>query len=130
MLIDMVAVRPGHPMLLGGLDGHRRLLGLPGNPQSAVVALLTLGAPLVDAMAGRPLADLGLVRLAEDTAGKRGDTRLVLARRADHDVTPVRHVGSGMLRGVAVADGFAVLPPGDATAGSEVPDSSWRMIVR
>lgn len=67
LLIDGVAVRPGHPMLLarldGGLDGGqdgqeaphavRHLVGLPGNPLAAVSGLLTLAEPLLRALAGR-----------------------------------------------------------------------------
>lgn len=56
----------------------------------------------------------------EDTAGKHVDTRLVLARGSGHDMAQVHHAGSGMQRGIAAADGLAVLPPGDAPAGSAV----------
>lgn len=56
LLVDGVAVRPGHPMLLArigdGADG-RHLVGLPGNPLAAVSGLLTLADPLLRALAGR-----------------------------------------------------------------------------
>ena len=42
MLVEGVDVRPGSPMVLGRWpDGHL-LIGLPGNPQAAIVALMTL----------------------------------------------------------------------------------------
>ncbi|MYQ47698.1 molybdopterin molybdenumtransferase MoeA, partial [Streptomyces sp. SID4985] len=55
LLVDSVAVRPGHPMLLAELppaeDGRaRRLVGLPGNPLAAVAGTLTLAGPLLRAL--------------------------------------------------------------------------------
>jgi molybdopterin molybdotransferase len=119
LLVDSVAVRPGHPMLLAGLDGGW-LLGLPGNPLSAVVSLLTLGAPLLDGLLGRPEEQLATVDLAMTTAAPRHEHRLVACRLDDGTATPVAHLGSAMLRGLAMADGFAVLPPGGADAGQTV----------
>ena len=55
VVIDSVAVRPGHPMLAATLDrGRAWLVGLPGNPQSAIVTLMSLGAPILAGLAGRP----------------------------------------------------------------------------
>ncbi|MFD6364264.1 molybdopterin-binding protein [Streptomyces roseolus] len=54
LLVDGVKVRPGHPMLLARLDAGRHLVGLPGNPLAAVSGLLTLAAPLLDALATPP----------------------------------------------------------------------------
>ena len=48
------------------------------------------------------------------------EDRLVLGTLADGVFTPARHLGSGMLRGLAAATGFAVLPPGGVTAGDHV----------
>ena len=83
LIIDSVAVRPGHPMLMGRWGSSRWLLGLPGNPQSAVIALLSLGAPLVAALQGRALPELGLRAhhhrcqgtAARDAAGPRASGR-------------------------------------------------------
>ncbi|MGK5498395.1 molybdopterin molybdotransferase MoeA, partial [Streptomyces sp. URMC 125] len=47
LLVDGVAVRPGHPMLLARLPGGAHLVGLPGNPLAAVSGLLTLAEPLL-----------------------------------------------------------------------------------
>src|SRR3954447_1827968 len=56
-VVNTVAVRPGFPMLLSRMtmpDGRTRFLaGLPGNPQSAVIALVTLVAPLLAGLHGR-----------------------------------------------------------------------------
>lgn len=122
-VVDAVAVRPGHPMTLADLGAHRRgrwLLGLPGNPQSAVVALLTLGQPLIDALLGVPAAPLTTITLAEQAPAPASEHRLLACIRTDDQATPVAHLGSAMLRGLARADGFAVLPPGGAVAGARV----------
>jgi molybdopterin molybdotransferase len=127
-IVNTVAVRPGFPMLLArvtGPDGrHRFIGGLPGNPQSAVIALVTLVAPLLAGLHGRELAPLPRVELTAPVPGRGGFTHLALAA-LDHDgrtATPVAHVGSAMLRGLANAHGFAVVRPDtEAAAGDLVP---------
>lgn len=54
LLVDGVAVRPGHPMLLARTKEGQHLVGLPGNPLAAVSGLLTLAEPLLRMLAGRP----------------------------------------------------------------------------
>lgn len=130
-VVNTVAVRPGYPMLLAALpaSGGRTafLAGLPGNPQSAVVALMSLVAPLVSGWLGREgprPATLPRVRLGAPVPGRDNDTHLALVRRdpADGRVYPVPHAGSAMLRGLARAVGFAVVAPrAYAAAGDEVP---------
>ncbi|MFI7025844.1 molybdopterin molybdotransferase MoeA [Micromonospora sp. NPDC049900] len=127
-VVNTVAVRPGFPMLLArvvGGDGRVRFVaGLPGNPQSAVVALVSLVAPLLAGLAGRVAPVLPHVTLAEPVPGRGDHTHLALVRldRAAGTARPVRHVGSAMLRGLSGADGFAVIRPGSTgTAGDRVP---------
>ncbi|MEU6483437.1 molybdopterin molybdotransferase MoeA [Streptomyces sp. NPDC046887] len=124
LLVDGVKVRPGHPMLLARLDPGRHLVGLPGNPLAAVAALLTLAAPLLRGLAGRTAAASRTAAVGEPVAGHPYDTRLVpVVRRGaegqagDGVAVPVRFHGPAMLRGIAVADGLAVVPPTGARAG-------------
>jgi molybdopterin molybdotransferase len=120
-VVDTVAVRPGFPMLVASLPRGRWLVGLPGNPQSAVVALVTLVAPLLAGLRGAALPPLGRVRLAVDVPGRGDFTHLALVRITGGVAEPLAHAGSAMLRGVARADGFAVIRPGEAAgAGDEV----------
>ncbi len=116
-VVNTVAVRPGFPMLLARCprpDGGTALIaGLPGNPQSAIVALASLVAPALDGLRGRPAPALRRVPLAAPVPGRGGYTHLALvALDAEGAAVPVRHVGSAMLRGLAQAVGFAVIPPG------------------
>ncbi|WP_127554184.1 molybdopterin molybdotransferase MoeA [Actinoplanes sp. OR16] len=125
-IVNTVAVRPGFPMLLARVPGPRPrfIAGLPGNPQSAVIALISLVAPLLAGLRGRPLAPLPLVELSAAVRGRGGDTHLALAAldASGRTATPVGHVGSAMLRGLANAHGFVVVRPGSqAAAGDLVP---------
>ncbi|MEV4810206.1 molybdopterin molybdotransferase MoeA [Micromonospora avicenniae] len=127
-VVNTVAVRPGFPMLLArltGADGRVRFVaGLPGNPQSAIVALVSLVAPLLAGLQGRQLPELPHATLAEPVSGRGDYTHLALVRldRVAGTAHPVRHVGSAMLRGLAGADGFAVISPGGTgEPGSRVP---------
>ncbi|WP_243706285.1 molybdopterin molybdotransferase MoeA [Micromonospora sp. KC721] len=127
-VVNTVAVRPGFPMLLArvtGADGRVRFVaGLPGNPQSAIVALVSLVAPLLAGLTGRPVPALPYAALAEPVPGRGAYTHLALVRldRAAGTAHPVRHVGSAMLRGLAGADGFAVIRPGTSgEVGARVP---------
>jgi molybdopterin molybdotransferase len=121
LVVDSVAVRPGHPMLLAELPDGRFVVGLPGNPLAAVVGLLTLAAPLLDGLRGRPLARLGAVALAGDADGPRHGTRLLPCALAPDGAVPRAATGSAMLRGLAASDGLAVLGPGHHAARTVVP---------
>jgi molybdopterin molybdotransferase len=120
-VVDTVEVRPGFPMLAARLPGGTWVMGLPGNPQSATVALVTLVMPLLAGLRGLPMPPLTTVRLGTDVPGRGDFTHLSLVRtEADGLAYPLAHAGSAMLRGVAAADGFAVIRPGhDARAGTE-----------
>ena len=121
VLVDGVACRPGHPQLLACLPGGRLVVGLPGNPLAALVAAVTVLGPALGALGGRPLAPLRTARLHEPVRASAGDTRLVPVRLTGMDAVRVGHSGAGMLRGAAVADALAVVPPGDGLpAGAEV----------
>ncbi|AGL21673.1 molybdopterin molybdotransferase MoeA [Actinoplanes sp. N902-109] len=126
-IVNTVAVRPGFPMLLArvpGPDGRPKFLaGLPGNPQSAVIALVSLVAPLLAGLQGRGLPTLPLVTVAAPVRGRGGDTHLALAALGhDGRATPTGHAVSSMLRGLAGAHGFVVIgPDSQAAAGDTVP---------
>jgi molybdopterin molybdotransferase len=133
LAVDSVAVRPGHPMLAARLSGRPDqstptagarqawLVGLPGNPQSAIVTLMTLGAPILAALAGHEqVHTLIEVAAAEPMPAPAHEDRLVLGTLHDATFRPGTHLGSGMLRGLAAATGFGVLPPGGVDAGEPV----------
>ncbi|MEU9026197.1 molybdopterin molybdotransferase MoeA [Streptomyces sp. NPDC048383] len=130
LLVDGVAVRPGHPMLLARIgdraDG-RHVVGLPGNPLAAVSGLLTLAEPLLRALAGRRQRPRYTAPVQGDVPGHPHDTRLVPVLLTDEHAVPLRYNGPAMLRGVAAADALAVVPPHGARSGQdlEILDLPW-----
>ena len=119
LVVDRVKVRPGHPMLLANLNSVP-LLGLPGNPQSAIVGLMSLGQPVLNSLLGRPLQKLENVITIKEIKAREDFTRLVLGTISEGLFDEGEHLGSAMLRGLAHATGFAVAPSGVSIAGSQV----------
>jgi molybdopterin molybdotransferase len=111
VLVDGVAVRPGHPQLLARLPGGALVAGLPGNPFAALAASLTLLAPVLRALAGKATSRETSALAGEVRAHPR-DTRLVPVRRSGKGAVPVGHDRPGSLWGAALADALAVVPPG------------------
>ncbi|MGC4999869.1 molybdopterin molybdotransferase MoeA [Streptomyces sp. DT195] len=125
MIVDSVSVRPGHPMLLAELpaaaDGRaRHLVGLPGNPLAAVAGTATLATPLLRALGGHADPEPRSAVTAEALPGHPRDTRLLPVRRSGTGVAPLPYDGPAMLRGLALADALAVVPPGGTAAGEAV----------
>jgi molybdopterin molybdotransferase len=56
-----IAMRPGKPMLFGKL-GEQRVLGLPGNPVSALICGRVFLLPLIDRLLGRAVSPASPVR--------------------------------------------------------------------
>ncbi|MCG5220944.1 molybdopterin molybdotransferase MoeA [Streptosporangium soli] len=109
LLVDGVACRPGHPQVLARLPGGTILVGLPGNPFAALAAAMTL---LVPVLGGRERAHGVWSALAGEVRAHPSDTRLVPVRGSQRGAVPVGHEGPGSLRGPALADALAVVPPG------------------
>ncbi|MFC5816603.1 molybdopterin-binding protein [Nonomuraea harbinensis] len=111
VLVDGVAVRPGHPQLLARLPGGTLVVGLPGNPFAALAAAMTLLVPVLRGMRGA-----GVRRESSALAGAvrahERDTRLVPVLRSGRGAIPVGHDRPGSLWGAALAEALAVVPPG------------------
>ncbi len=121
LLIDGIAMRPGHPTLLARLPDGRFLVGLPGNPLAAMMAMLTVAGPLLAGLRGSVLAEPATVISAEAFEPLRGRSRLVPYRIESGRAVPSAHQRSGMLRGLAGADGVMVVPAGGCASGDGVP---------
>ncbi|WP_238581029.1 molybdopterin molybdotransferase MoeA [Streptomonospora alba] len=125
IVVDGVACRPGHPQLLASLGGTGApgdlgeagtvVVGLPGNPNAALAAATTLLLPALRAMAGAPDTDGVLppsMRVKGAVEPHAHDTRLVAVRVSGGQAEPVGYDRPGSLRGAALADAYAVIPPG------------------
>ena len=118
--IEGVAMRPGGPSLLAELPDGRFLVCLPGNPLAAMMGLLTLAQPLIAGLAGLPEPALGSVITGRELTGRPGLVRLLPYRLRDGVAVKSRWFGSGMLRGLAEADGVLIAPSSGAAEGENV----------
>lgn len=115
LLVDGVRCRPGHPQAMARV-GDTLVVGLPGNPLAALAAFLTVAVPALAGLRGEPIPALMAVPVPGGIARHPLHTRLVPVAVEPSGAVPVGHAGSAMLRGVAVADAFAVVDPGPADA--------------
>lgn len=121
LVLDGIAMRPGHPAVLARLPDGRFVVGLPGNPLAAMMALITMGAPLLAALGGGPLSTVGRVTSAADVDPLPGRTRLIPCTFVEGLAFPASHTGPGMMRGLAWADGVMAVPPAGVQSGEPVP---------
>jgi len=123
-----VALRPGKPLMHGRL-GSMLLLGLPGNPVSAIVCGLLFVVPLVRALQGDPQAGAdpsGAAVLNADLPANDGRQDYIRARLdASPDglprVTPFPKQDSSMLSLLAQSGALIVRPP--YAAGAKAGDA-------
>lgn len=124
-----LAIRPGKPTLLAEC-GDVPIIGLPGNPRSALVIFRLLGVPLVRLVGGcttPPPEPAVRARLARDLASATGRLDVVQVQVRDGVATPLFGL-SALLSVLTAADGFVVVPE-DATglgAGAEVEVTLYR----
>jgi molybdopterin molybdotransferase len=111
-----IAMRPGKPMLFA-IRGKQRIIGLPGNPVSALVCARIFVKPLIDRFLGAP-SDEPRIEAVLTQAMRANDERQEYARgrfagRKDGllIVTPFPLQDSSMLRFLAEADCLIVRPP-------------------
>lgn len=121
LIIDGIAMRPGHPAVLAELPDGRFILGLPGNPLAAMMALCTIGAPLLAALGHGSVPPVGEVPSGAMLEPDPGRTRLMPFRLLYGMASPAQHTGPGMMRGLAAADGVLVVPPHGVQLGEMVP---------
>jgi molybdopterin molybdotransferase len=109
-----IAMRPGKPLIFGRLK-ETPLIGLPGNPVSAMVCAVLFLAPALSAMLGAPYrAPIATARLSTNLKanGKRQDyIRAKLKRDSDALIAePFALQDSSMQKVFAQADALIVRP--------------------
>ena len=130
-----VGMRPGKPLMHGRL-GAMRVLGLPGNPVSAVVCGVLFVRPLVRALSGDPEAGLPATETAELGAAlppneaRQDYVRAGLVPRADGPplVTPAGVQDSSMLSVLAAAQALIVRPPHEPALAAGAPCRIIRLV--
>ena len=109
--VESVAVRPGKPTSFGLLTDGRGVLGLPGNPASALVCAELFLQPLLRAMLGAasPGPRMAMAR-THMTLGANGDREHWMRARLAHEpdgglwVTPLKDQDSSLVTIFAQAD--------------------------
>lgn len=109
-----VAMRPGKPLMAGRL-GAAMMIGLPGNPVSAMVCGHVFVAPVLRAMQGLPRAPARRERapLAAAVAENGPREHYMRARLEDGALTVYERQDSSLLSVLGGANALAVRPPKD-----------------
>jgi molybdopterin molybdotransferase len=113
-----IAMRPGKPLMAGRL-GPSLMLGLPGNPVSAIVCGHLFLLPMLRAMQGLPAspAPTALAILAEDVGPAGPRVHYMRARLSPGDglprITPFASQDSALLRILTEADALLIRPQDD-----------------
>ena len=113
-----IAMRPGKPLMHGRL-GAMQVLGLPGNPVSAIVCGLLFVRPLVRALSGDPRAGedpseparLGATVPANDGRQDYLRGRLIRSSEAFPEVVPGTRQDSSQLKALSDAECLIIRPP-------------------
>jgi putative molybdopterin biosynthesis protein len=116
LAVHGVAVRPGHPVVLGAVDATP-VLGAPGYPVSASLTFEIFAAPLLAALEGatpaeRPRARARIARKLASTMGMDDWVRVRLGRVGGELVATPLPRGAGVLTSLVRADGLLVVPAG------------------
>ncbi len=106
-----IAIKPGRPTMLGRWGGTP-LFGLPGNPVAAFTCAALLARPALLAMAGAawtepPWRSVPAAFVKRKRPGRR---EVLRARLRDGRAETFRSEGSGLVSGLAWAEGFVELP--------------------
>jgi molybdopterin molybdotransferase len=108
-----LAIKPGKPTLLAHCDGIP-IIGLPGNPRSALVVFRLIGMPVVRRAGGWTVEPrVGTIRatLARDLPSAAGRLDVVQVRLSDDARLAEPIFGSSALLSVlTAADGYMIVP--------------------
>jgi molybdopterin molybdotransferase len=127
-----VRMRPAKPLAFGHLNGpggkNIPLLGLPGNPVSAMVAFEMFARPAIRTMLGkvnmlRPMVDGVLTGPIRNEDGRRVYARVeVELKDGQYQATPTGPQGSNILTSMSKANGLAICPEDESgkDAGDQV----------
>ena len=121
VLVHGVAVRPGHPVIIGmvqRLDGGMTpVIGVPGYPVSAALTAEIFVEPLLATWLGRaphePLEiEAALTRKVTSPAGDDDYMRVVVGRVGERLLAAPISRGAGVITSLVRADGISILPSG------------------
>ncbi len=127
LLVHGVAVRPGHPVILGlinPLDSNSSsnkkpipIVGVPGYPVSAALTVEIFVNPIISCWLGKPTQKYEsetaiLTRKIVSPAGDDDFVRVVLGKVDERLLAAPLSRGAGVISSLVKADGLVVLPRG------------------
>ncbi len=131
LLVHGVAVRPGHPVILGMLDKRKwqaapaeaqpaalvPIVGVPGYPVSAALTVEIFVEPLMARWQGRrplelPTIPAHITRKTTSPAGDDDFMRVVVGKVGARTLAAPIARGAGVITSLVRADGLVVLPRG------------------
>lgn len=110
-----IAMRPGKPLMAGRLASGAMMMGLPGNPVSAMVCGHVFVTPVIRAMLGlgASAAVEQHARLAEPVAANGPRQHYMRARVENGEIIVFDNQDSSLLTVLSDANALAVRPPRD-----------------
>jgi putative molybdopterin biosynthesis protein len=136
LLVHGIAVRPGHPVIIGMLKSGKRevpILGVPGYPVSAALTGEILVEPLLARWTGRkpmelPLVSAQLTRKVTSPGGDDDYVRVAVGKVGERTLAAPLARGAGVITSLVKADGLVLLPRGvqGAEAGETVSVHLYR----
>lgn len=119
LIFNKVAIKPGKPVWMGRVGG-KIVVGLPGNPTSALVTARLFLAPLIASMAGRGAASASawesLALTAAMEAGGERET-FVRGQLTSGGVAPLQNQDAAAQGVLALTDVLIRQRPGDPAKG-------------
>jgi putative molybdopterin biosynthesis protein len=125
LLVHGVAVRPGHPVILGLIHrypedlppGNIPIIGVPGYPVSAALTVDLFAEPILARWLGRRPAELPTVTaaLARKVVSPSGDddyVRVVVGKVGEQLLAAPLARGAGVISSLVQADGLVLIPRG------------------
>lgn len=142
LLVHGVAIRPGHPVILGMIDrqsppagGADRvpIIGVPGYPVSAALTGEVFVRPLLERWSGRQVTEplkvtAALTRKITSPAGDDDYVRVAVGRVGGKMMAAPLSRGAGVISSLVRADGIVVIPRGTQglPAGEQVKVNLYR----
>ena len=114
LLVHGIAIRPGHPVVMGIVKG-KPVLGIPGYPVSAALTCELLVKPLLERKLGvkfpqRDRVEATITRKVLSPMGEDEFLRVKLGKVGDRLVaTPIQR-GAGIIMSLVRADGLVLIP--------------------
>ena len=115
-----VNMRPAKPLAFGiiTIDGKKiPLLGVPGNPVSAMIAFEKFGRYAIDKMKGKPLRNRPIIKanLESDIINHDGRrlysrVKVIVDSSSKIIAVPIKNQSSGVLTSIHEANGLAICP--------------------